>query len=151
MIISDLVTELSSDFADGRMEMRLVDGKGEYREKGADTWIPFSRYDLLVSDHNTSHSALSSTVPAGVTDGLFFAICSGGSSFKNLPIIDGDGILASETVYEVNQTGGSGVMLGVKILKCNFKPGGKILVKQTETATEATTNASSSNLNLLFG
>ena len=24
------------------MEIRLVDGKGEYREKGADTWIPFS-------------------------------------------------------------------------------------------------------------
>ena len=33
---------LSRDFAGGQMEIRLTEaGKGEYRKKGADTWIPF--------------------------------------------------------------------------------------------------------------
>lgn len=39
---AQVVKRVISDFADGQMEIRLVDGKGEYREKGADTWIPFS-------------------------------------------------------------------------------------------------------------
>lgn len=33
---------LSRDFAGGQMEIRLTEaGKGEYRKKGADSWVPF--------------------------------------------------------------------------------------------------------------
>lgn len=36
------INNLSRDFAGGQMEIRLTEaGKGEYRKKGADTWIPF--------------------------------------------------------------------------------------------------------------
>ena len=40
---------LSRDFAGGQMEIRLTEaGKGEYRKKGADTWIPFKADPLNV-------------------------------------------------------------------------------------------------------
>lgn len=40
--LMDKSNELSRDFAGGQMEIRLTEaGKGEYRKKGADTWIPF--------------------------------------------------------------------------------------------------------------
>ena len=40
---------LSRDFAGGQMEIRLTAaGKGEYRKKGADTWIPFKADPLNV-------------------------------------------------------------------------------------------------------
>lgn len=43
------VTELSRDFAGGQMEIRLTAaGKGEYRKKGADTWLPFSATKIIL-------------------------------------------------------------------------------------------------------
>lgn len=40
---------LNRDFAGGQMEIRLTEaGKGEYRKKGADTWIPFKADPLNV-------------------------------------------------------------------------------------------------------
>ena len=40
--LMDRINELNRDFAGGQMEIRLTEaGKGEYRKKGADTWIPF--------------------------------------------------------------------------------------------------------------
>ena len=36
------IDALSRDFAGGQMEIRLTEaGKGEYRKKGADSWVPF--------------------------------------------------------------------------------------------------------------
>lgn len=41
---------LSRDFAGGQMEIRLNSaGEGEYRRKGADTWLPFKRTPSLVA------------------------------------------------------------------------------------------------------
>ena len=40
--LMDKSNELSRDFAGGQMEIRLTEaGKGEYRKKGADSWVPF--------------------------------------------------------------------------------------------------------------
>lgn len=44
------VRVLSRDFAGGQMEIRLNSaGEGEYRRKGADTWLPFKRTPSLVA------------------------------------------------------------------------------------------------------
>lgn len=43
------IDALSRDFAGGQMEIRLTEaGKGEYRKKGADTWLPFSDKSFTV-------------------------------------------------------------------------------------------------------
>ena len=44
---------LNSDLADGQIEFNLQDGKGVYRQKGADTWLPFSN-TLVLMDGTTS-------------------------------------------------------------------------------------------------
>lgn len=44
------IDALSRDFAGGQMEIRLNSaGEGEYRRKGADTWLPFKRTPSLVA------------------------------------------------------------------------------------------------------
>lgn len=48
--LMDKSNELSRDFAGGQMEIRLNSaGEGEYRRKGADTWLPFKRTPSLVA------------------------------------------------------------------------------------------------------
>ena len=48
--LMDKSNELSRDFAGGQMEIRLNSaGEGEYRKKGADSWIPFKRTPSLVA------------------------------------------------------------------------------------------------------
>ena len=48
--VREAVRALSRDFAGGQMEIRLTEaGKGEYRKKGADTWIPF-RSEIHITD-----------------------------------------------------------------------------------------------------
>lgn len=48
--LMDRVNELNRDFAGGQMEIRLNSaGEGEYRRKGADTWLPFKRTPSLVA------------------------------------------------------------------------------------------------------
>ena len=43
------INNLSRDFAGGQMEIRLTEaGKGEYRKKGADTWLPLKADPLNV-------------------------------------------------------------------------------------------------------
>lgn len=47
--LMDKSNELSRDFAGGQMEIRLTEaGKGEYRKKGADTWLPFSATKIIL-------------------------------------------------------------------------------------------------------
>lgn len=48
--LMDRINELNRDFAGGQMEIRLNSaGEGEYRRKGADTWLPFKRTPSLVA------------------------------------------------------------------------------------------------------
>ena len=112
-----------------------------------------NQFNLLLSNKNVTKQVLNSIVPNNVTKGIFIAICSSGNQFKTIPIIEGSGIdfTKCEVLFEVNQTGGSGVMLGIKVLKCSFIPGGTITTKIYSTSTSNTTDQSSSIVNLLFG
>ena len=102
--------------------------------------------ELVAFDKNLKQTSLTSTVPEGITEGIFIGIVSSGYTFKNIPTVLGNGIATSETLFEVNQTGGAGVMLGVKVLKCTFIP--------NETITTSGDNISTSSasiVNLIFG
>lgn len=52
-----LVSELNSDLANGQIEFDLQGGKGVYRQKGADAWLPFS--NTLVLMDGTASAAFS--------------------------------------------------------------------------------------------
>lgn len=41
--LPDLYVLLNSDLAKGKIEFDIKNGEGVYREKGADTWLPFSQ------------------------------------------------------------------------------------------------------------
>lgn len=51
------VKELNSDLANGQIEFDLQGGKGVYRQKGADAWLPFS--NTLVLMDGTASAAFS--------------------------------------------------------------------------------------------
>ena len=106
-----------------------------------------SGYDLLVSDKNVDKTSLTSTIPEGVTEGIIVGIISDGYTFKSIPTITGNGIATSETIFERNQTGGAGVMLGIKVLKCTFNPNETI----TTTGIPLDDPTSRSIVNLVFG
>lgn len=51
--LKDEIDGINSDLADGQIEFDLQNGKGVYRQKGADTWLPFSN-TLVLMDGTTS-------------------------------------------------------------------------------------------------
>ena len=123
------------------------DGDGNYGYYGADgSLIPFKSggYKLILNDKNVRSLTLTSTVPNNITEGIIVAITSAGSGYNRAPIVTGEAIVSSETLFEINQTGGSGVMLGVKVLKCVLKP------NATFTTSGVPEEISSSHVNLLF-
>ena len=56
LFICDIV-KINSDLADGQIEFDLQNGKGVYRQKGADAWLPFS--NTLVLMDGTASAAFS--------------------------------------------------------------------------------------------
>ncbi|WP_320920770.1 hypothetical protein [Eisenbergiella porci] len=56
-VLMDKTNQLSSDLANGQIEFDLQGGKGVYRQKGADAWLPFS--NTLVLMDGTASAAFS--------------------------------------------------------------------------------------------
>lgn len=58
------VKELNSDLADGQIEFDLQNGKGVYRQKGADTWLPF-RQPIVIDAIYATYGASGMNVNGG--------------------------------------------------------------------------------------
>lgn len=56
-VLMDKTSQLISDLANGQIEFDLQGGKGVYRQKGADAWLPFS--NTLVLMDGTASAAFS--------------------------------------------------------------------------------------------
>lgn len=55
--LKDEIDGINSDLASGQIQFDIQDGKGVYRQKGADTWLPFS--NTLVLMDGTASAAFS--------------------------------------------------------------------------------------------
>ena len=99
------VTQQNSDLANGQIEFNLQDGKGVYRQKGADTWIPFKARPTLLGQYSTVSTYDLSNVSGYETLTVNDFLCitntgnTSGSKYEN----DSNGTIQLSIVYTAAQ------------------------------------------------
>lgn len=100
-----ILFRLNSDLANGQIEFNLQDGKGVYRQKGADTWIPFKARPTLLGQYSTVSTYDLSNVSGYETLTVNDFLCitntgnTSGSKYEN----DSNGTIQLSIVYTAAQ------------------------------------------------
>lgn len=99
------INKVNSDLANGQIEFNLQDGKGVYRQKGADTWIPFKARPTLLGKYSTVSTLDLSNVSGYETLTVDDFLCiantgnTSGSKYEN----DSNGTIQLSIVYTAAQ------------------------------------------------
>lgn len=104
-VLMDKSNQISSDLANGQIEFNLQDGKGVYRQKGADTWIPFKARPTLLGKYSTVSTLDLSNVSGyeTLTVDDFLCIANSGNTSGSKYENDSNGTIQLSIVYTAAQ------------------------------------------------
>lgn len=128
MILIFLFVQLNNKLAHGQIEFDIIDGEGFWKAAGADTWIPFKKYDVKTSNKGAASSynkSISITIPAGVKRGLLLCVSTGWQNGMTQSTPAGDGLKTIVATKYFQRM--SGICSNViSIYECEFYEGGTI-------------------------